>query len=274
MTQSTTVLAQFQKLVPKNLFDQFADKYRVNKHVSVFKAATHFAVLLFAQIAGLKSTREIQHATSSPFSPPELVQVKKSTLSDANRRIDWHFYYDLFQALLVHYQHLFGHHKFSLPGNLFSLDSTLISVCLKHFPWAKYRTNSGGLKLHTLLNHAGINPQDIVMTCGKVSDITVAWKLKIKRGATYLVDRGYFDSKWFYKIHKNKAFFVTRMKSSVGFYWTKRHKVNRKAGILKDWTGYFGEDLEENYPEPLRLIRFIDPETGKDMEFLTNLMDL
>jgi len=274
MAQSTTVLMQIQKLVPDELFDKLATKYHVDKYASVFTASTHFAVLMFAQLAGLKSTRDIQHATASLFSMAPLVNVKKSTLAEANKRINWRFYYELFQALFVLFSDRFSRHDFPVPGKLLSLDSTLIPVCLERLPWAKYRTTKGALKLHTLLDHDGLVPQDIVVTNGKVSDIRAARTIPVTPGTTYLVDRGYFDSAWFARIHRSHAFFVTRMKSNVGFVWTGKRKLEAGTGVRGDWVGHFDGTPSEHYPDPLRLVYFIDPETKKELWFLTNLLDV
>ncbi len=274
MAQSTTVLMQIQKLVPNELFDKLATKYHVDKYASVFTASTHFAVLMFAQLAGLKSTRDIQHATASLFSMDPLVNVKKSTLAEANKRINWRFYYELFQALFALFCDRFSKHDFPVPGKLLSLDSTLIPVCLERLPWAKYRTTKGALKLHTLLDHDGLIPQDIVITDGKVSDIGAARTMPITSGTTYLVDRGYFDSAWFARINRNQAFFVTRMKSNVGFEWTEKRKVEAGTGVRGDWIGHFDGTPADHYPDPLRLVHFTDPETKKELWFLTNLLEI
>jgi len=148
---------------------------------------THFAVLMFAQLVGLKSTHEIQHATVSLFSWQRqggLAAVKKSTLADANRQVSWRFYRDLFHSLLPLYRHHFDGHKFPVPGDLLTLDSTLIPVCLERFPWATYRTRKGALKLHTLLDHQGHLPRDVVMTDGRVHDLRIARKMRVQPGTT------------------------------------------------------------------------------------------
>ena len=40
--------------------------------------------------------------------------------------------------------------KFRFKNKLLSLDSTTISLCLKLFPWAKFRRAKGGVKAHVL----------------------------------------------------------------------------------------------------------------------------
>ena len=103
MAQSTTVLNQILQLVPKKLFDTLASQYHIDKQASVFRGTAHFIVLMLAQLNGLTSLRDLVHATASLFSwqrDGDLVSVKRSTLADANQRIDYRFYRDLFSHLL------------------------------------------------------------------------------------------------------------------------------------------------------------------------------
>ncbi len=277
MSKSTTVLAQVLHLIPSSLFENLAVKYKTDKGVRKLTAKVHFTVLLFAQYSGLNSLRVIEQATTAlmPFqSAFGLISVKRSTLSDTNRRIPWLFYQELFFQLIQHFRYTFPKHQFKLPGKLLSIDSSTIKLCLSLFPWAKFRQQKGALKLHTLLDHDGHIPSTIVVTDGKVSDIRVGKAIPFTKGDTLLFDRGYFDSTWFYKLNIEGIFFVTRMKSNIGFSSTKRRQTNRKAGVWRDWIGVFDGIPRYNYPEKLRLIKFKDPETGKILEFLTNLMDL
>jgi hypothetical protein len=46
-------------------------------------------------------------------------------------------------------------HKIKFKNKLYSLDATVISLCLTLFPWASFRRTKAGVKLHTLLDHGG-----------------------------------------------------------------------------------------------------------------------
>lgn len=54
---------------------------------------------------------------------------------------------------------------------IYLLDSTIISVCLSVFDWAKYRQEKGAIKLHTLLDYDGCLPSYLFITEGKQSDV-------------------------------------------------------------------------------------------------------
>ena len=277
MAKVTTVLGQMLNLIPGVLFDNIAKQYQVNKGVRTMTVTAHLAVMLFAQFAGLPSLRRIEQATVA-LTPMQrqsgLIPARRSTLAEANLRIPWTFYQDLFFGLLATVKDQFPRHKFDLPGKLFSLDSTIIPLCLSLCRWAEFKTRKGGMKLHTLLDHDGYIPTIIRVTAAKVHDIVEGRKFTFNKGDTLLFDRGYFDSAWFFKLCKQGVFFVTRIKDNIGFEWTENRKVDRKAGIRADLVGYLTGKCAELCPLPLRLVHFIDPETGTELEFLTNLLEV
>ncbi len=277
MAKGNIVLGQMLALIEPVLFDNLATQYQVNKGVRKMTARAHFAVMLFAQLAGLPSLRQIEQATVA-LTPVQrrcgIRQTPRSTLAEANLRVPWMFYRDLFYSLFATVKDQFPRHTFDVPGKLFSLDSTVIPLCQTLFGWAEYRTRKGGMKLHTQLDHDGYIPSVIRVTAARGHDMPQGRKFRFHPGDTVLFDKGYFDSAWFYQLCNQGVFFVTRIKRNIGFGYEERRHCDRKAGVRRDWIGYLDGDCGVNCPEPLRLIRFVDPETGNDLEFLTNLLDV
>jgi len=71
------------------------------------------------------------------------------------------------------------------------------------------------------------------------------------------------------------GFFVTRGKSNLVFERQYSRPVDKDAGLRCDQTiKLTGEVSSEKYPEPLRRIKYIEPETGKTYVFLTNNFEL
>ena len=277
MAKGTIVLTRMLALIPPEFFDKLVTQHQVNKGVRKLTANAHLAVMLFAQLAGLPSLRSIEQATAALTATQRrsgLLPTRRSTLAEANLRIPWMFYRDLFLGLLNTMKDRFPRHKFDLPGKLFSLDSTVIPLCLSLHRWAEYTTRKGGMKLHTLLDHDGYIPSVIRVTAARVHDIAEGRKFTFHKGDTLLFDRGYFDSAWFAKLCRQGVFFVTRIKRNIGFEYTERRQVKRKDGIRGDWIGCLTGTCAALCPVPLRLVRFIDPNTGEEFEFLTNLLDV
>ena len=103
-------------------------------------------------------------------------------------------------------------------------------------------------------------------------------KLCFEPGATYIMDRGYLDFARLYRLHEAKAFFVTRPKhntlirrsSSIPLSPNQR-VLNCAAAIRSDQRiRLTGKHTREHYPETLRRIHLVAPETGKTLVLLTN----
>src|SRR5436190_1304357 len=75
----------------------------------------------------------------------------------------------------------------------FAVDSTTIDLCLKLFPWARFRRRKGGIKAHVVLDlRVGI-PVFMRVSDAKASDVSVLDHLTFQPGASYVLDRGYID---------------------------------------------------------------------------------
>ena len=64
------------------------------------------------------------------------------------------------------------------------LDSTAVRLCLKLYPWAKYRAKTGAVKIHTLYDLAAGCPEAFVLTDGLTHDKTQRSKFVAEPGVT------------------------------------------------------------------------------------------
>ena len=60
--------------------------------------------------------------------------------------------------LLKHCKTIAPKHEFPFKRKLYSLDATLIELCVHAFPWVTYRQTKGAIKLNMLLDHDGYLP--------------------------------------------------------------------------------------------------------------------
>jgi transposase len=158
-----------------------------------------------------------------------------------------------------------------LDNTVYALDSTTIDLCLSVFPWARYQSATGAVKMHTLLDLRGPIPSFIHVSDGKLNDVNVLDMLILEAGAFYVMDRGYIDYARLYTLHQAGAFFVTRAKSNMDARRLYSAIADRTTGVICDQSIAFnGRYAAQDYPEQLRRIRFRDPESGKTLVFLTN----
>ena len=159
-------------------------------------------------------------------------------------------------------------HKFK--KKLYSLDASTIDLCLKVFPWAKFRATKGAVKLHVALEHKGLLPAFVTITDGKAHDITAARALSLPKGSIVVMDRGYNDYAWYNSLNNNNIYFVTRLKTNARYRVIKRRTVLKAKGLTSDQTIELAGAKAKNYPIRLRRIGYQDANTGIHYTFLTN----
>lgn len=276
---SNTVFSQIMQLICRYHFKKCVDRYGGDHYTKRFSCWQQFKVLLFAQAKGLTSLRDIEVSLKShhhKWHHLGLTSVARSTLADANTNRDADMFRDLFYAVLERCRELAPKHKFRFKNPLYSFDSTLISVCLSLYSWARYRTKKGAFKMHTLLDHTGYLPSFLVVTDGKTHDVNVVKEEtygfpELPPDSILLVDRAYIDFKWMYSLTLGKLFFVTRAKKNLRSTITGQQPVPEKKGVVSDARIRLVNHYQKKaYPKELRLVTYHDPESGEELVFLTN----
>ncbi len=276
MTKTGTMFSELLNLTPRFEFDKAVNRYGADRYAKSFTSWRQFITLLYAQIKGKDSLRDIETglaAQSSRWYHLGLCRVRRSTLSDANNRRDYRIFEDMFYHLLDRCKGNIPKHAFRFKNPLYSIDATVIDLCLSVFPWAKFRKTKGAIKLHCLYDHSGALPSFMVITDGKKHEARVVKdnSFPIPPDSIVSVDRAYVDFKWLYSLTERGVFFVTRAKSNFKYDISGQHKEPVGKGVIKDeivsLSGFYAE---EDYPGELRRIEFHDEEQNKKLVFLTN----
>ena len=103
MRQFSTVLNQLLHLIPRNEFDRLVREHQGDRYKKRFSAYNLFVAHLFSQIRGKDSLRDIEvglNQHQSKWSHLGIKKMAKSTLSDANTRIDAQIFEKLFYKFL------------------------------------------------------------------------------------------------------------------------------------------------------------------------------
>ena len=277
MNIGRTVFTQLLDFIPSYEFRQCVERYNGNYKVKTFLCRDQFLCMAFAQLTYRESLRDIEAclrvAKTKLYHMGIRGKVSRNTLAHANETRDWRIYADFAQVLIRIARELYASEDFGLEldQTVYALDATIIDLCLSVFPWAKFRTNKGAVKLHTLLDLRGSIPVVISITHGKIHDVNILDELFIEAGAIYIMDRAYIDFSRLYRIHQSQAFFVIRPKSNFVFKRLYSQPVDKTTGVQVDQiitvTGFYAL---KDYPEKLRRIRYFDADTKKRLIFLTN----
>jgi hypothetical protein len=275
MRKLETIFGELLKLVPRYQFEKAVQQYQGDRYVKSYTTWHQYITILFSQIKQKDSIRDIVtgwDAFESRWYHLGMKDIRRSTFSDANNKRDYQIFESLFYHLLSRCRDYTPKHRFKFNNPLFSLDASVIDLCLSVFPWAKFRKTKGAIKLHCLYDHSGALPSFVTITDGKKHDVTVAKKteLPLSPDSIISIDRAYIDFKWLNSLDENGVWFVTRAKSNIDYVVTGQHPVSGK-GVRKDQAILLnGPRTKKYYKKELRLIEFYDEETKKRLTFLTN----
>lgn len=278
MAHSSTILSQLLQLVSRHDFKTVEENgFRPDRKFRTLTRWNQFVAMMFAHIAGRASLRDITsqlQAHARRLYHLGVKTVKRSTLADANHDRPADFFEVLFHHLYAKCSAVAPKKKFKFKCKLYSLDSSTVDLCLSLFPWAKFRTTKGGIKLHTLLDHDGYIPAFVHVTDAKTPDLAAAKLLDLPPGSITVFDRGYIDFAWFRQLHEKGTLFVTRMKRGIKYKVIERREVNASKGLTSDQLILLTGAKAKECPIILRRIGYKDPETGKHYFFLTNIKHL
>jgi hypothetical protein len=277
VAHGNTIFAQVLKMIPRSHIESLDNEHGTGRRSRSLSRWSQFGALVFAQLAGRHSLRDVVQcmaAQAGALAPLRLTPPKRSTLAEANNRRPATLYHTLFITLYTRCQAVAPGHGFRFKNPLFSLDSTTISLCLSLFPWARFRTAKGAIKLHTLLDHAGHIPAFGVITEGKRSDMAIARGLQLPKGSIVALDRGDIDYHFLRRLTQDGVFFVTRQKVNAKFKVTERFAVDWKRGLTSDHNVALLGQKGHTYPAVLRRVGYRDLEAGKHDVFWTNAFHL
>ena len=277
MAHHNTVFAQLLKFIPRHEFETLAKQHHQGQKLRKMTRWSQFVALTMAQFSGRSSLRDIVanlSAQTVKLYHLGSAIVTRSTLARVNEAQPYTLYEALFHKLLARCQGLAPRHGFRFKNKLYSLDATTIDLCLSVFPWAKFRSTKGAVKVHVGLDHEGMLPSFVTITDGKTHDVTVGRTLALPADSLVVMDRAYTDYAWFNALNDKGIFFVTRQKSNASYRVIERREVLKDKGVTCDQTILITGTKAETCPIPLRRIGYRDPDTGKHYVFLTNNFQL
>lgn len=242
---------------------------------------------MFYHLGQAKALREICNGLKSTLGKLSHLGVRTSpvhsTLAYANAHRPYEIYRDTFFSLYDTVSYAWskvGKRKFKFKNKLFSIDSTIIDLCLEMFDWAHFRRKKGAVKLHLMLDHDGYLPNFAHITDGKTSDVKALKNdmleaISFPKNSIIVLDRGYNDYKLFSHWCIQEIYFVTKMKSNAVYTVTKNRSLPDNSPIIKvqeiRLTGFYSK---KECPFLLRRIEVYDEENDLIIVLLTNNMKL
>lgn len=276
MLHQNSVFHGLTKHVPWNKFERSVEKYGADELARKLTTKHQFIALLYGQMSGATSLREIvsgmeSHAVRLYHVGGDV--VKRSTLSDANTVRPWQVFSELFTAML---QQAHRGLRQASKDAVRLIDSTSLRLSGLSEDWATFSTDVFGAKAHIVYDPNADRPVYFAVTPANVNDITAAKAMPIEAGATYVYDLGYYDYGWWAALDDAGCRFVTRLKKNTPFSVVHENRAPKNSNILGDRIGHLPARLANSRKNPMQVpvreIRVIN-DTGRMLRIVTNDLD-
>ena len=276
MRHNNSVLHQILKHIPWAEFERFVEERHADKHVRRLTTKSQLVAMLYAQLSGAASLREIEAGLKSHEARLYHVgaePVRRSTLSDANAFRPAEVFTDLFAALMKQ-----AHRglRRALADTTYLIDSTGLRLDERSAHWARFSTGVCGAKLHVIYDPHADCPIYAALSAANVNDITVAQAMPIEPGATYVFDLGYYDYRWWAELDDAGCRIVTRFKKNTPLRLLKELPVLKSGAILSDRIGFLPARQKNSrhnpFQEAVREVR-VTTDKGKVLRILSNDLD-
>lgn len=276
---TNTRFRELLKALPQNTFRRCVAQCESDKYNKGFDSWDHLISMIFAQLSGCRSLRELEASYNGLASHHYHLgcgPIKRSTLSDANAKRDAAVF-ELFCTLLLSRAH--GKLKREMRDLLYLLDSSPICLFGRGYEWTQGQSmpHVPGLKLHLLYAPEAELPCSAQVTRSTVNDLEYGREVEIESGAKYVFDKGFCDYSWWYRIDQTGAFFVTRLKRNAAVEVSQTRSVGDEdqALILSDEIIRFknkrpGGGRINPYQKPLRRITVQRDDHDQPIVLVTN----
>lgn len=276
MPHHTTVLGDILKLVPWHRFETIVEEHDADARVRRLSTKGQFVALLYGQLSGASSLREIvtglsSHATRLYQLGAE--RVRRSTFSDANAKRPVEVFAELLE-IMMRQAHRGLRRK--LAETTYLIDATSVRLNERSASWARFSAGVCGVKVHVVYDADVDRPIYAAVSSANVNDITAAHQMPIEPGATYVFDLGYYDYLWWAALDAAGCRIVTRFKSNTPLDVVKQLPVTNGSNILSDRIGFLPARQARSRRNPMRdAVREVrvTTDTGKVLRILSNDLD-
>ncbi len=276
MPHHNTVLRDILKLVPWHRFEALVEEHDADGRVRRLSTKGQFLALLYGQLSGASSLREIVTGLSSHAARLYHLgadPVRRSTLSVANSKRPVEVFAELLE-IMMRQAHRGLRRK--LAETTYLIDATSVRLNENSATWARFSAGVCGAKVHVIYDADADCPIYAAISPANVNDITAAHQMPIEPGATYVFDLGYYDYLWWAALDAAGCRIVTRFKSNTPLDLVRELPVTKGSNVLSDRIGFLPARQAKSRRNPMqdavREVR-VTTDTGKVLRILSNDLD-
>ena len=261
------------KHVRWDAFDRLVEQHGADSRVRRLSTKSQFVALLYAQLSGAASLREIVAGLASHAVRLYHLGAKparRSTLADANAKRPAAVFADLLSQMM---QQAHRGLRRKLAETTYLIDATGVRLNQHSAGWARFSAGVCGAKVHVIYDADADRPIYAAVSAANVNDITMAQQMPIEPGATYVFDLGYYDYAWWAKLDAAACRIVTRFKANTPLELVEELPLAPDSTLLSDRIGFLparqGAGRRNPMQNAVREVR-LATDTGKILRILTN----
>ena len=276
MRHQNSVFHGVLKHLPWSEFDRLVAAHGADSRVRRLTTKSQFVALLYGQLSGASSLREIVTGLESHAARLYHLgagSVRRSTLSDANTRRPVAVFAELLARLM---QQAHRGLRRKLAETTYLIDATSVRLNERSAGWARFATGVCGAKVHVIYDADADRPIYAAVSAAKVNDITMAQQMPIEPGATYVFDLGYYDYAWWARLDAAQCRIVTRFKANTPLAVVGELPVTEGGKVVSDRIGFLparqAKSRRNPMPDAVREVR-VTTKNGKVLRLLSNDLD-
>ena len=281
------IFNQLLMFIDKSEIRKIAKKHDSERYVKKFTTYNHLVVMLFVALEGYSSIREVVLgllANAHKLSHLGLnYLVKRSTLSEANKRRDSKVFEDIYMTVYKKHSSSLtdSQLKYKELKRLYIMDSSTISLFKDILKGVGRNPQNGkkkgGIKAHTIIK-ADENVPCLIRysEAARHDHMFLQDALNLPSGSIITFDKGYVDYAQYEAFTEKSIWYVTRLKDNALYKARKEFDIPDEAdsGVLKDEEIVLLYGTNKSQEHKARRIAYWDNENERLFEFLTNNMEL
>lgn len=276
MRHQNSVFHGLLKHVPWSCFEKLVDEHGADRGVRRLATKGQLIALLYGQLAGASSLREIELGLQSHGARLYHVGagvVSRSTLADANALRAHEVFCGLFARMAAQAGRSL---RRSTADAVRLIDATGIRLAGIACDWARFSTGVRGAKAHIVYDPDADRPLYLEVTPARVNDIVVARAMPVEPGATYVFDLGYYDFAWWARLDGAGCRIVTRLKANTPLIGVEERPLPQGSALAYDRVGFLparqAAARTNPFQDPVREIGVIRDD-GRLMRIVSNDLD-
>lgn len=281
------IFNQLLMFIDKSEIRKIAKKHDSERYVKKFTTYNHLVVMLFVALEGYSSIREVVLgllANAHKLSHLGLnYLVKRSTLSEANKRRDSKVFEDIYMTVYKKHSSSLtdSQLKYKELKRLYIMDSSTISLFKDILKGVGRNPQNGkkkgGIKAHTIIK-ADENVPCLIRysEAARHDHMFLQDAMNLPSGSIITFDKGYVDYAQYEAFTEKSIWYVTRLKDNALYKARNEFDIPDEAdsGVLKDEEIVLLYGKNKSQEHKARRIAYWDKENERLFEFLTNNMEL